>query len=150
LAAPKPRPPQLKLLNGKRPGTDSGGRRVKPAPAFVRKAPAPPTWLSAEAKAEWRRVVPQLERLNLLKLEDRAALATYCETWARFVQATRMIQSEGLTIRANQGLLAHPAVAIARTAGRELRAWCAEFGFTPSAEGRLNVQGTADAEEDFD
>ena len=40
--------------------------------------------------------------------------------------------------------------AIARAASRDLRAWCAEFGFTPSAEGRLVVKGSIEAAEDFD
>ena len=31
-------------------------------------------WFDAEARAEWQRVVPGLERLDLLKPEDRAML----------------------------------------------------------------------------
>ncbi|MFY3807708.1 hypothetical protein ACOS9C_25865, partial [Escherichia coli] len=56
-------PAQLKLINGRSDGRDSGGRAVNPGPAFRRIAPKPPTWLSTEAKAEWRRIVPGLQRL---------------------------------------------------------------------------------------
>ena len=150
MAAPKPRPATLKLLTGRSPGRDSGGRPVKEPPAFVRTAPAPPEWLSREAKAEWRRVVPELERLKLLKKPSRSSLATYCESWATFVSATRRVQKEGLTIQAKQGLLPHPAVGIARTAGRELRAWCSEFGLTPSSEARLTTPKDVAGDEDFD
>jgi P27 family predicted phage terminase small subunit len=31
----------------------------------------------------------------------------------------------------------HPALRIAETASKEYRAWCSEFGLTPSSEGRL-------------
>lgn len=130
-------PAGLKLIKGRAPGRDSGGRVVAPPPGFKRLPPEAPDWLSDEARAEWDRVVPGLSRLDLLKPEDRAALAAYCETWAVFREATETVQREGLTFEAKQGTLPHPAVAIARAAGRELRTWAAQFGLTPSTEQAL-------------
>ena len=138
--------PALKLLKGRGDGVDSGGRKVKPTPAFKRVAPNAPSWLSAEAKAEWRRVVPELMRLDILKAEDRASLAAYCETWATYKDAVQTVQREGLTIEAKQGRLAHPAVGIARNAGKELRAWAGQFGLTPSAENALALEVGDDGE----
>lgn len=141
-------PAPLQLLSGRGNGTDSGGRKVKTPPAFRRIAPKPPSWLSREASAEWRRVVPGLQRLDLLKEEDRATLAAYCETWATFAAATRTVHREGLTIEAKQGTLAHPAVGIARSAGRELRSFANHFGLSPSAEvalGKVGDDGGEDA-----
>ncbi|MCX5522598.1 phage terminase small subunit P27 family [Streptomyces bobili] len=140
-------PAALKLLKGQGDGKDSGGRPVNPGPAFRRIAPNPPSWLSVEAKAEWRRVVPGLTRLDILKEEDRAVLAAYCETWATFVEAIRQQHKEGLTIEAKQGTLPHPAVGIARNAGRELRSFAAHFGLTPSSEQAL-ARGADDGGED--
>ena len=65
-----PIPPGLRVLSGTSPGRDSGGRLVAKAPAFERCAPDPPDWLEGEALAEWRRVVPTLESLGLIKAED--------------------------------------------------------------------------------
>ena len=147
-----PQPATLKILNGRGNGRDSGGRKVRTPPAFARIAPQAPTWLSDEAAAEWRRVVPGLQRLQLLKEEDRAVLAVYCETWATFAAATRTVQREGLTIDAKQGTLAHPAVAIAGNAGRELRAFAGQFGLSPAAEvalGRLPDDGGEDDSNPF-
>jgi P27 family predicted phage terminase small subunit len=134
-------------LHGRTADTDSGGRPIKEPPAFRRIAPKPPTWLSREAAAEWKRVVPGLERLDLLKEEDRATLTAYCETWATFVEATRKVRKEGLTIEAKQGTLPHPAVGIARNAGRELRAFGNLFGLSPAAEMALG-KVTGDGDED--
>ena len=139
-------PAALKLLKGSGPERDSGGRKVKPTPAFKRVAPNAPSWLSAEAKAEWKRVVPELMRLDILKAEDRASLAAYCETWATYKDAVQTVQREGLTIEAKQGRLAHPAVGIARNAGKELRAWAGQFGLTPSAENALALEVGDDGE----
>jgi P27 family predicted phage terminase small subunit len=144
---PAQQPAQLLLLNGRGNGRDSGGRPVKQTPNFRRIAPRPPTWLTREAAAEWRRVVPGLQRLDLLKEEDRGTLAAYCETWARFVEATRKVQKEGLTIEAKQGTLPHPAVGIARAAGRELRAFANLFGLSPASEMALG-KVSGDGEED--
>jgi P27 family predicted phage terminase small subunit len=143
-----PQPAGLKLLKGTREGRDSGGRRVKPPPPFARIPPDPPEWLTDEARSEWERVVPGLTRLDLLKPEDRAALAAYCESWATFVAATARVAADGLTIEAKQGTLPHPAVGIARAAGRELRAWAAHFGLSPSAEVGLGRTADPAGEQD--
>ena len=140
-------PAALKLIKGRSPGKDSAGRPVNSGPAFKRVPPEPPEWLTGEAADEWFRVVPGLSRLDLLKPEDRAALAAYCEAWATFVAATRTVQEEGLIIEARQGKLAHPCVGIARSAGREMRSWAAHFGLTPSTEQAL-ARGADDGGED--
>lgn len=141
-------PANVRLLAGRGNGTDSGGRKVPQAPKFRRLPPEKPAWLSEEAATEWDRVLPELVRLQLVKQEDAAALASYCEAWATFVTATQTWHREGMTIEAKQGTLAHPAVAIARNAGRELRAWAAHFGLTPSTEQALGQREASHAEDD--
>lgn len=156
MAAPSPRPAGLRLLSGRSEGRDSGGRPVAPPPAFRRIPPKPPTWLSREAKAEWKRVVPGLSRLDLLKEEDRAALTTYCETWATYVEALRDMRKNGLTVEntstrkdgtESTWITKNPSVAVAERASQQLRFWAHEFGLTPSAESRV-TQGGADDEPD--
>src|SRR5947209_1670732 len=92
-----PAPAHLKLLNGRGPGRDSGGRKVALPPGFRRLAPEKPEWLSPEAAAESERVMPELLRLEIIKEVDGPALAAYCEAWATFVAATARVRSEGLT-----------------------------------------------------
>jgi len=173
MASPKPRPVALKLIEGRGHGTDSGGRKVAPVPLFKRLPPEAPEWLPAEAAAEWERVVPELARLELTKTVDRAALTAYVLTWQRLVDASRLIQEHqvvrveaiknsegdvtdvvslngyGLLAQNSQGIVRAPWVAIAEAASKDLRAWCAEFGFTPSAESKLSVQEADHGEEDI-
>ncbi|MGH6657601.1 MAG: phage terminase small subunit P27 family [Actinocrinis sp.] len=150
MPSPKPRPTVLKLIEGRGPGRDSGGRPVKATPRFTRLPPNAPTWLPAEAKAEWRRVVPELARLQLLKPVDRAALTAYCLAWERLVTAQKLIKSNGgLTyVDAFGNPRKHPAVLVAEAASKELRAWASEFGMTPSAEQRVAKAEADDGEED--
>ena len=148
MAAPKPRPVALKLIEGRGNGRDSGGRKVAATPAFKRLPPSAPEWLPDEARAEWERVVPELARLELLKPVDRAALTAYCLTWDRLVEAQRVVTADGVLGQNSQGTVRHPAVAVVEAASKELRAWAGEFGFTPSAENKLAVKDAADDEED--
>jgi len=148
VASPKPRPVALKLLEGRGNGTDSGGRKVAAVPLFKRLPPTAPEWLPDEARAEWDRVVPELARLELTKPVDRAALTAYCLTWDRLVSAQRLVTEEGVLGENSQGRVRHPAVAIVEAASKDLRAWAAEFGFTPSAESKLRVQEADNGEDD--
>jgi len=139
MPSPKPRPAALKLLEGRGHGRDSGGRLVNEPPPFDRVAPQAPTHLPAEARAEWERVVPEMDRLGLLKVIDRAALTAYCMAWHRFVEASEIVAREGMVIHDDRQGRAqrHPALLTAEAASKELRAWCGEFGLTPAAEQRL-------------
>lgn len=140
-------PANLRLLNGRSEGRDSGGRKVEPPPPFKRRTPNPPTWMSREAKAEWRRVVPELQRLDLLKESDRAALTAYCETWSTYVRALRDVRRDGFTIEntsyrkdgtSSTWVTKNPAVAVMEKAAAQLRGYAQEFGLTPSAESKLS------------
>lgn len=136
-------PAKLLLLNGRGEGQDSAGRPVATPPAFKRSAPNPPTWLSREAKAEWRRIVPGLTRLDLVKPEDRATLAAYCQVWSRLVSAYRDIDANGSTVRnestrkdgtSSVWWTKNPAVAVAEQAETRLRQYANDFGLTPAGE----------------
>ncbi len=142
-------PAKLKLLNGRSDGRDSGGRPVTQAPGFVRLPPEAPEWLPAEARAEWDRVVPELQRLELTKPIDRAALTAYVLTWDRMVRAQKEIEDDGGSVLGenSQGRVRHPAIAVIEAASKELRAWAHEFGLTPSAEQRVGRSGGDGGEE---
>ncbi len=54
-------------------------------------APAMPDFLSAEAQAEWGRVVPDLMSLGWVHRLDAMALASYCEATADWVKFRKKI-----------------------------------------------------------
>lgn len=151
-----PAPAALRLVKGRGNGTDSGGRKVAPPPAFRRLPPEPPEWLGPLARAEWDHVVPELTRLQLLKPIDAVGLATYCEMVELFITATRDVQENGLTVTNRSvrkdgteatWVTANPAVAVQRNAQAAIRGWCAEFGLTPAAESKLVKPEADDGDE---
>lgn len=147
---PAAAPAGLKLVNGRGEGRDSGGRPVATPPKFEREAPEPPDWLSEEALAEWDRVVPQLEALDLLKTADRAMLVAYCETWDMYMTAVLKVRAEGMTITNPESGLErkHPVLAVVTEMAGLLRGFAREFGLTPSAEGGLVKAPKGDGDED--
>jgi phage terminase small subunit len=109
----------LKILSGRSPGRDSGGRPIPKVPAFERCAPKPPDWLDAEALAEWQRIVPALDAVGSIKPEDRGILTARCVAWSRAVHAEAIIAAEGQTvINPQSGRLAtHPRCTSRRPPG---------------------------------
>ena len=44
-----------------------------------------PAWLDAVARREWRRIVPELKRLELISNVDVTSLAIYCDAVSKYV-----------------------------------------------------------------
>lgn len=135
---PAPKPTAIRELEG-----NPGHRPINKTEPKPAKGAICPDWLSVEAKAEWARVAPELERLGLLTKVDSSALAAYCMAWARWRLAEEALaDGHGLTFVTEGGYSAQrPEIGIANRALADIRAFCKEFGLTPSARGRMSVPG---------
>jgi P27 family predicted phage terminase small subunit len=141
----KPKPTHLKLITG-----NPGKRPLPKAEAKVVPAlPSPPPHLADEAKVEWGRVSEDLFKVGLLSHCDRAVLAAYCQSYARWVQAERAIASMaerdqltgGLLIKTTNGnAIQSPLVGIANKAAADMVRYAAEIGMTPSARSRITAE----------
>jgi phage terminase small subunit len=63
--------------------------RGEPAPEIPATVPEPPDFLMPSAKDEWHRLAEGLHRIGLLTALDASAFAVYCQTFARWQQASR-------------------------------------------------------------
>lgn len=141
---PAPQPTKLKLLKGEtRPS-----RVNKREPQLPPTAPRCPTWLNREAKAEWRRIVPQLDKFGLLATIDRGELTAYCVAWATFVEASRLVDRLGLVVEGERGFVKNPALQIMRDQAAIVRAFGSDFGLSPSARTHLTIND--DVEDDLE
>ena len=130
---PKPTPTAALRLVGSR---KVEGRRDEPQPELG--SPSPPSWLSREALAEWNRVVPELNRVGVLALVDRAILVGYCESWSLYHAATKAVRETGTTYESTRGTVAkHPNVAILAESRMAFLRFAQELGLSPSARARL-------------
>jgi P27 family predicted phage terminase small subunit len=85
---PLPTPSNVHLLRGN-PGKKPLGQLLDDTVRPPVEIPTCPGWLKAEARAEWLRITPHLERLGLVSQLDRAALTAYCVAWGDLVWARK-------------------------------------------------------------
>ena len=147
---PPPKPTRLKMIAGN-PGRRPLNRR-EPTPAV--RAPIRPAWLSREASKVWRATVPLLMAMGILARVDRDALTAYSQTFARWKAAEEFLDRHGSVypLKDDRGnikcMMPFPQVAIARSLLQALRGYQQEFGLTPSARTRLEVEPTRRIEDD--
>jgi P27 family predicted phage terminase small subunit len=113
-----------------------------PQPPVAAEPPEPLPFLSEAAKVEWRRLAPSLHKLGLLTLFDHAAFGAYCSFCARWMEAERQLETEGLLAQGSTGnTVAHPLFKIATQSARDMIAAGAAFGLSPSARARIAAGG---------
>ena len=70
--------------------------QMRTASNAVKKAPAAPSWLSKDGRAEWSRVIPALVERRILTDADMGALENYCLATGRVRELERAIQKNGV------------------------------------------------------
>ena len=144
----KPKPTALKIAQGnpgKRPLNVHEPRPTKGMPSC-------PAWLDAEAKAEWKRVAPDLHRMGMLTKIYRAELASFCVAWSMLVTATKHVKDNGITIITAKGFVVpNPALQVVSKSMNDIRSFGSNFGLDPAARTRLHApdQGESDPLDDF-
>jgi P27 family predicted phage terminase small subunit len=115
-------------------------RRPTRADGPAVRLPACPPHLQGEARKEWRRIGRKLLACGLLTEIDGAALALYCQAWARWIEAEGNLVRYGTVIKAPSGYpIASPYLSIANTAMTQMARLLVEFGMTPSSRSRVAV-----------
>lgn len=146
---PKPVPDNVHAINGnpskKRLAVTHTGARV---PVVI---PDRPSYITGVARKEWDRVTSILQQLGIVSEIDRGALEAYCQLYARWrkidAAIAKAMKEDGI-----DGLI-DVTPSKYRQIGVPLQMWnrCldqlkifwAEFGMTPSARSRvdINLQG---------
>jgi P27 family predicted phage terminase small subunit len=125
-----------------------GKRPLKDGPKPRRENVSCPSWLDADAREEWKRLAPELERMGLLTLLDRAAFSIYCVSFAHWLQCQETLSKEGTHYVAGNGRVKErPEVQMARRYGKLAMDIAAEFGMTPNSRARFNFPEPPTAED---
>ena len=61
--------------------------------------PMMPRWLTGPAAKEWKRIVPELEKMGILAPVDSTMLAMYCTAFAEWRQADKLIKKYNMPTR---------------------------------------------------
>jgi P27 family predicted phage terminase small subunit len=112
---------------------------VQDADAITEPVP-PPAWLSREAKAVWRHVLPLLIERRILTAADMNSLAMYASAMGEVQTMERQIQKEGHVVKVKEAPKRHPAVAIRSDAMTRATRLAAELGLTPVSRSRTPMR----------
>jgi P27 family predicted phage terminase small subunit len=127
-----------------------------------------PSWCWAEAKKEWKRITPELDRYGLVAICDRSALTLYCQAWAEYVWAKKSLAramklaeearsqaaiagaeykgGDGFMIpTANGSFTYSPYWVAANRASEQVDKYLASFGLSPSSRGRVSISDNRQA-----
>lgn len=131
--------------------------------------PGCPKHLLPEARKEWRRITPELERYGLVSKLDRSALSLYCQAWARWVWAEEQLArsmaiaeqqraeaaargeewkgGDGMTVPTPNGHMSYsPHWVIANKAAQQVREFLAAFGLSPETRGKVSTSSLRQCE----
>ena len=144
------KPTQMKVLEGNRGKRPLPANEPKPAPAT--KDVKPPTWMNTDGKKMWKRLVPILQRLQLLTEADLESFSMLCQSWGDYVEHVKDIKKNGkYCIYVNKGGGANeverPAVKLMHRAYERYKALCSEFGLTPASRTRIEIKPS---DEEYD
>ncbi|PTE19875.1 phage terminase small subunit P27 family [Cereibacter changlensis JA139] len=119
-------------------------RGVKPAltsdSEALTKAPPAPAYLSSQAKAEWKRIMPQLIARQIITRADLAGIENYCSAAGAARQIAEIINAMPVPDLKLGGL----QIRYMQTA----RQLAAEYGLTPTSRARIGSNATGDDDDD--
>jgi P27 family predicted phage terminase small subunit len=123
------------------------GKRELPEPLLVAGRPVEgdqmleaPENLPKDGKDAWNMVVPTLHEVGLLDRVDRLALTAMCMSWARAMQAGKVIARQGHLVRGSTGQVReHPSLRTERESFRQFFTMAEHFALTPVARTRLGL-----------
>ena len=140
MAGRRPTPTALKLVTG------NPGKRAlnKKEPKPKAKAPPCPAHLDANGKAAWKKLCALLGKMGVLTEADGLALERLCDCYSDILQCRELIERDGRTYtttdqNSNTLIKNNPAVNQLRAADAQFKSYLVEFGLTPAARTKVNV-----------
>ena len=143
---PIPKPSAIARAEG-----NPGKRRLndcEPQPRAT--TPRCPEHLDAEAKKEWKRLVPILRRMRVLTEADGMTLANLCQTWSTMMKAQEKLTEMGILYKSPSGYIQQsPLFSMVNQCIDTITKLSREFGLTPAARSRIVAQTETEPEDDL-
>ena len=110
----------------------------------------PPSWLDSTAKKEWKRVVPQLLKIEVVGNLDFSAIAGYCAAFSGFKQTTEKLKSEPFTKMMPDGrVVENPLLRTQREFAAEMRKFADMSGMSISSRLKAAMAKVNETEKDI-
>lgn len=114
---------------------------------------SPPSWLNKEAKKEYKRIAPLLNRLPIADL-DLMAVSSYCDGVAKYIEASHRVDEEGQVIeeldsQGNPKSKVNPWFTTMIQASNNVRAYAGQLGMTIDSRMRIVVPKEKEEKDPF-
>jgi P27 family predicted phage terminase small subunit len=122
-------------MKGRKPATILAGSSP------VDRVPSAPAWLSADAKKEWRRIMPLLVERRILTDADMGGVENYCVAIGRTREIEKLFRKAGGDIDPRLFRMQDKAIQTARQLA-------AELGLTPVSRSRPSIREDIEDDEE--
>jgi P27 family predicted phage terminase small subunit len=145
MPGPKPKPTNLKLLQGN-PGKRALPK-AEPKPRPI--TPECPDFLNEKARRIWRDLVDELDVMGVLTIVDESTFAAYCAAYEEAQTLDMLLNEHGLTVVATSGYIQQrPEVAIRNKAWDRVAKFGSELGIGAASRSRIEVRKRDNEAED--
>lgn len=110
----------------------------------------PPKWLVGEiAKKEYKRIVKELEKIEIIGNLDVNNLGGYCNAFENYIKVTEQLKGEAFEVeqmtKFGPKMVANPLISVQTTYATEMRRFAALCGMTidsrlKAADGKINEE----------
>jgi P27 family predicted phage terminase small subunit len=105
----------LEISTGDLTKRDQAEKRTQAAmivqdPADLDKLPQ--DLLDTKAKKEWKRVVPELKKMDIVGRLDISNLVAYCNAFSKYCEATKALRGQPLTVPSPSGWKENPLISV--------------------------------------
>ena len=136
------------MRQGRKPVARHRSSNTEDMPVAPDALPRCPAHLTDVARKEWRRLAKPLYDMGVLSVTDRAALAAYCQAWARWVEAEEHLAKGPPLVKTPSGYVQQsPWLTVANKQLDIMGRYMAELGLSPSARARLRLPAGANGVE---
>jgi len=148
--AGRPRKPKNLLILEGNPGHQTKKELSRATPKPDGRLPQCPGHLTGEARKEWKRVTRDLRKIGILDSVDRVAIASYCDCYRRWREASDQLTEQGLIYKQRGIPKLNPLANHLNGLFKELRQYLTQFGMTPAAREKITVKKNEESVDPMD
>ena len=90
----------------------------------------PQDLLDTKAKKEWKRVVPDLKKMDIVGRLDISNLVAYCNAYSKYCEATKALRGQPLTVPSPSGMKENPLINVQIKYADQFRKFADQCGLT--------------------
>ena len=103
-----------------------------------------------KAKKEWKRVVPELKKMDIVGRLDITNLVAYCNAYSKYVEATKALRGQPLTVPSPSGEKENPLINVQIKYAEMFRKFADQCGLTINSRLKWAATKTKQQEEQIE